>query len=887
MTLTENHLDLQKRISLYITALQNEIEALRNYSSRNYSLVAGRFLGNADAEFLYEFKLEDETRIAEDVPIEVEIEGDLAHGTVISVEGDRIVLLLQVFVGDSVERAVLRTAPFFLLEQLIERLEAMEDKDAESVEPLFNEDNDVEYEQDLVIKTQKLNDFQIKAARSVVKKPVSFVWGPPGTGKTQTLAFAAANLVALGEKVLIISNTNIAVDVALQKTLDYLKDESEYFDGKFVRFGVPRLPELEDFPWSLPQYVARDKHPALYATIEKIETDIRGIMSNLRNPSRQMAQGAQGKRGAGSNQQRLSNLREELSSLREEAYGKESKIVQHADLVACTAAKAAIASQVFTRRFDAVLIDEASMLYLPYVVYAASLAKKHVAIFGDFMQIPPITQSSTKVLNVLTKDIFRETKMHRYMTKAHPRLNILEVQYRMQLPIMELVNDRIYAGKLKASPKIKAAEPKEEPVVFYDTSKLNSKSFREATSNSRMNILSGIAAIELGVESLKHGARSVGIITPYRAQARFLHGVLNSMNLDSTVISAATVHTFQGNERDVIVFDFVDDHPLPLGVLLSTYEREDDEDISEGERLLNVAMTRARKRLLFVGNFEYLSSKANEDSLLRFVLEKLRRDKSVTPLQLNDKKEKNYIGKNFPGLSIHHGYVDCVIPLMRDIQESSVELKLIQPIKAKLQFFKYVLNKEVESSKDFASLEVSLLRQKLKNTNLITSDKSDLFFWMIDGKVLHVFDILNRSKVTPPKADDSRWRDSASRDEEIFSLRIAVPEIVRVFNYVLPRKSSKLTGTGGREVDPRCSVCGGKMELKEMKGMIVAQCANNQCVTVPADGKIIEAILEENGQSCPVDAGKIRVKRGRRGYFAGCANYPGCNWTAELGEILK
>ncbi len=394
MTLTENHLDLQKRISLYITALQNEIEALRNYSSRNYSLVAGRFLGNADAEFLYEFKLEDETRIAEDVPIEVEIEGDLAHGTVISVEGDRIVLLLQVFVGDSVERAVLRTAPFFLLEQLIERLEAMEDKDAESVEPLFNEDNDVEYEQDLVIKTQKLNDFQIKAARSVVKKPVSFVWGPPGTGKTQTLAFAAANLVALGEKVLIISNTNIAVDVALQKTLDYLKDESEYFDGKFVRFGVPRLPELEDFPWSLPQYVARDKNPALYATIEKIETDIRSIMSRLSPPRRTRA-----KRGA--NQDKLSTLREQLSSLREEAYGKESKIVQQANLVACTAAKAAIANQVFTRRFDAVLIDEASMLYLPYVVYAASLAKKHVAVFGDFMQIPPITQSSTKVLNVL------------------------------------------------------------------------------------------------------------------------------------------------------------------------------------------------------------------------------------------------------------------------------------------------------------------------------------------------------------------------------------------------------------------------------------------------------------------------------------------------------
>ena len=857
MNLTGNHADLQKRISLYITALQNEIEALRNYSSRNYSLIAGKFLGHADTEFLYEFRLEDEVRIVEDMPVEIEVGGDITHGTVVSVDGDRIVLLLQNDIGDNAEQAMLRTAPFFLLEQLIERLDSLEDKDVGTLATLFSDDDDNTYEDDLTVDPKQLNEFQVEAARSVVKKPVSFVWGPPGTGKTQTLAFAAANLVALGEKVLIISNTNIAVDVALQKTLEYLQEENEYFEGKFVRLGIPRLPDLADFPWSLPQYVSRDKNPGLYATIEKIETDIRGVMTRMRNP--------RSKRGP--NQEKLANMREELYSLREEAYGKESKIVQQANLVASTAAKAAISSQVSSRKFDTVLIDEASMLYVPYVAFAASLAKKRVAIFGDFMQIPPITQSSTKVLNVLAKDIFRETKMHRYTAKQHPRMSTLEIQYRMQLAIMDLINDRIYAGKLKASQQIKSSEPKQEPVVFYDTSKLDSKAFREATSNSRVNILSGITAIDLAVDALKHGAKTVGIITPYRAQARFLRGVLNSMNLDSAVISAATVHTFQGNERDVVVFDFVDDNPLPLGVLLATYEREDPDDISEGERLLNVAMTRAKKRLLFVGNFEYLSKRSTEGSLLAFVLDKLMRDKVVNTVQIDDSKAKAYIGKNFPGLAIHHGLVDSTVPLLRDIQESSEELRLVQPIKAKLQFFKYVLNKEVESSKDFKSLEMSLLQQKLKNTNLVTSDKSELFFWLIDKKCLYVFDILGK--------------------KDPVSIRIGIPEIARTFNYILPRKSSKLSGTGHREVDAHCAVCGGKMELKEMKGMIVAQCADNQCITVPADGKIIEAILEENDQTCPICAGKIRVKKGRRGFFAGCANYPGCTWTAELGEILR
>jgi gas vesicle protein len=793
--------------------------------------------------------------MTDEVPVEIEVEGDVVRGNIVSVDGDRVVILLQSYVGDNVEHATLRTAPFFLLEQLIERLDSIEDKDVGCVRGLFDEDEDSEFDRELSVEQNELNEYQLNAARSVVRKRISFVWGPPGTGKTQTLAYAAANLVTLGEKVLILSNTNIAVDVALHKSLQYLKDDNQYFDGKFVRFGIPRLVELEDFPWSVPQHVARDKSPALYATIDKLESDIRSVAARFSN--------SRSKTG----QKRLSDLREKISALRDEAYSKESRIVQHANLVACTAAKAAIASQVFSRRFDAVLIDEASMLYLPYVVFAASLAKSQVGIFGDFMQIPPITQSSTRVLDVLSKDIFRETNMHRQIAKQSPRMNILEVQYRMPISVMELVNDRIYGGKLKASEKIRDTEPKQEPVVFYDTSKLNSKSFREASSNSRVNILSGITAIDIAVASLKHGARSVGIITPYRAQARFLRSTLNSMNLDGAVISAATVHTFQGNERDVIVFDFVDDKPLPLGILLSAYQRENGEEISEGERLLNVAITRARKRLLFVGNYEYLASKTGDDSLLRFVLAKTKRDKTLESVLIDDRKEKDSFGRNFPGLSLHHGRVDCVLSLMRDIQKSSEELKLVQPLKARLQFFKYVMNREVESAKDFQSLEMSVLQEKLKHTNLITSDKSDLFFWIIDGKILHVFDILNR--------------------EEVFDIRFGVPEIARAFNYILPRKSSKLAGAGGKEVDARCSVCGGRMQLKEMKGMIVAQCADNQCVTVAADGKVIEAILEENGETCPIDSGKIRVKRGRRGFFAGCANYPGCEWTADLGDLLK
>ncbi len=195
MNLSENHTALQKRISLYITALQNEIEGLRNYSSRNYSLSAGKFLGNSEAEFLYEFRLDDDARMGDDVPVEIEIDGDIVRGNMVNVEGEKIVLLLQTHFGDIVEHATLRTAPFFLLEQLIDRLESIEDEDTGCVEALFDEDAGIEFDQDLTIDRKGLNEFQVNAARSVASKQVSFVWGPPGTGKTLTLSYAAANLI--------------------------------------------------------------------------------------------------------------------------------------------------------------------------------------------------------------------------------------------------------------------------------------------------------------------------------------------------------------------------------------------------------------------------------------------------------------------------------------------------------------------------------------------------------------------------------------------------------------------------------------------------------------------------------------------------------------------
>jgi hypothetical protein len=854
--------EIEKLVNLFITALQNEIEAQRKFASHSYILKDGHKVGTTDTGFLYEFTFDEDLRTLEDVPVEIETPDEIAMGLVVGVDGDRVVLSLESFIGDIVEIVKMRAATYFLLEELIKRLEEKSRKESSSAISVFYPDANTDETSDpssfsLLIDSNIANEYQIDAAKAVCSQKVTFVWGPPGTGKTETLAYAAANLIAQGEKVLILSNTNMAVDIAMYKTLNYLKSEKDYFDGKFLRLGVPRLAEMQEYPWAIPSYVGRDKHSSLYLSIAKIEDETKSLLYKIR--------GNGGKKTRATASRRLLDLRNKLRELRQEAYKIESKLVQNANLVACTVAKSAIAVEVYSRRFDSVLIDEASMMYLPYIFFAASLAKGRVGIFGDFMQIPPITQSSTKVFDLLARDIFRETGIYSPERAGEtPRLKILRKQYRMPKTVLDLVNDRIYGGNLKSDESREASITGDE-LRFYDTGSLEAKCFHEANSNSRMNFLSAIISFGAAFEALEKGAKTVGIITPYRAQARLLKSALKSMKLDPAIISVATVHTFQGNERDAIIFDFVDDNPLPLGLLLHSHGATLSDDVSEPERLLNVAITRARKQLTFVGNFRYLEERADEGSLLRFVLTKIRSEKFIHPIQFNSSYINNLID-HFPGLSFYNDFAEGVLTLLKDITRSSEGIKLIQPSRAQLQFFRYVLNPSIESSQEFNALDMTILQNNLKLVKLISSKKVPYFIWIIDGKIISVFDILNR--------------------QNPISFRIEDQKIASALLYILPHDTDKVS-TDVFDAKTYCPECGGKLELVVVKGIYIARCSDAGCVSIPASAKMIEAILEEKGGECPLCGGKLKIRHGKRGLFVGCSNYPACVWTAELNDILR
>jgi superfamily I DNA and/or RNA helicase len=121
-------------------------------------------------------------------------------------------------------------------------------------------------------------------------------------------------------------------------------------------------------------------------------------------------------------------------------------------VVGCTLSKAAIAPEIYERQFDAVIIDEASMAYIPHCVYAATLAKRRIAIFGDFRQLGPISQAETDNARTwLQRDIFEEAGIIDRVNRNQQddRMVLLQTQYRMHPSISAIPNHLFYNNQLQ------------------------------------------------------------------------------------------------------------------------------------------------------------------------------------------------------------------------------------------------------------------------------------------------------------------------------------------------------------------------------------------------------------------------------------------------------
>jgi len=389
-----------------------------------------------------------------------------------------------------------------------------------------------------------LNPSQHHAIEKVLSQRVTFVWGPPGTGKTKTLAAVAASLVASGKRVLLSAISNMALDQLLLATVDRLGHTADRIS--IARTGSRMDPAAEPF-------------------------------------SRRSFDGS----GKSTAQKRR-------------AWNGH---VEDAQLVAANFTMLTYPRGAYPGFFDYVIADEVSMANVPSLVAATYYATTGVAFGGDPFQLPPIYPDDAETPNDWYRaNVFEMAEIH---DRHDPRVAFLDTQYRMQKEIGDLVSDLFYGGELKTGtasrPVLSAFGGR---VVFVQSRGRvqysealageieDERRFNESHAADVVGVVSSL--LDAGVKGSE-----IGIITPYNAQVVTIAGklrtVLGERHKALKQIKVSTVHSFQGQERRAIVVDFTDDNVRPTR-LTAKWE------------LINVALSRAKEQLVIVGNRSYLTN---------------------------------------------------------------------------------------------------------------------------------------------------------------------------------------------------------------------------------------------------------------------------------------
>jgi len=334
----------------------------------------------------------------------------------------------------------------------------------------------------------------------------------------------------------------------------------------------------------------------------------------------------------------IQSINSELKEIEEALKIVEELVIKEASIVATTLTRAYLKDSIQTRRFDTVILDEASMAPIPALWIAASVAEKNAVVVGDPKQLPPIVLSSHALSKKwLGRDIFEVAGLED--NYGHSCCIDLKRQYRMHPDISSIPNKLIYDGTLEDDPCTtnedgltewyRVGWEHDNPVLLVNTASVGAwvTSVPRVKGSSRLNFLSATICIDI-VELILNENRKilqdgksprVLVACPYRPHAQLLKILIDEQEFGNEV-SAGTTHSFQGSEAEVVIFDLVNDEPH-WRVAMFTPKYDDNM-----KKLLNVALTRAKHRLIIVGDFEYISKRAKKAfvgaKLLPFLLER-------------------------------------------------------------------------------------------------------------------------------------------------------------------------------------------------------------------------------------------------------------------------
>ncbi len=317
----------------------------------------------------------------------------------------------------------------------------------------------------------------------------------------------------------------------------------------------------------------------------------------------------------------VSPLQDEISRLNEQISELQRTIIRDARVIFCTLTKNFVGKELEGQTFDAVIADEISMALPPMLFLAGGRAKARVILVGDFLQLPPIIRSDVEVSNQrLGTDTFQLSRVAQGLKPAKDSavLTSLTEQRRMAPAIADVARHLVYGRanlqltdhedvKNRLLPQWLNFLP-ENPLIIVDTADLHCWCGKQPGTLSRFNFYSATIAAELTAraatllsEPPEEIPPPIGIVTPYAAQRRILGRLVEAMNLAKWV-TAGTVHTFQGSQARLILFDSVLDEPYWSARLCTP----DPDVVADVLRQINVAVTRAQHKFVFIGSSEWL-----------------------------------------------------------------------------------------------------------------------------------------------------------------------------------------------------------------------------------------------------------------------------------------
>jgi superfamily I DNA and/or RNA helicase len=422
-----------------------------------------------------------------------------------------------------------------------------------------------------------LNGPQVVAvAHALAAKDVALVLGPPGTGKTRTLVEIIRQAVARGERVLAAAASNTAVDNLAERLVDAGLGA--------VRLGHPARVSAAMEGRTLDALLDASPASAL----------ARRWMAEARALRRRVAvRSARGTLARGERRELLAEAARLSWDARRQVDLAEEAILSRAPVVCATAAGADV-DVLEGARFDLVVLDEVTQAPDPIALVALARAPRAV-LAGDPHQLPPTVLSVEAARAGLGVTIFER------LAGRGDALRILVVQHRMNEAIMAFPSRSMYGGKLVAAPQVAhhrledlpgvAADPlRPGPLIFLDTAGRGWEERRGPDDPSTANPgqAERTAAEVRRILGRGLAPADLGVITPYDAQVRALRELLASERARGLEVS--TVDGFQGREKEAVVVDLVrSNRDGALGFLTD-------------RRRMNVALTRARRLLLVVGD---------------------------------------------------------------------------------------------------------------------------------------------------------------------------------------------------------------------------------------------------------------------------------------------